>query len=161
MPYLPYRLATIRPPQLCTALLLSVLSLGSVLENGSFGSLFSASFPPALGQTTISTDQVSSYARAVLSIEPIRRRYYQQAQQVMKGAVPKNSCLGNNRANVPQELEDICSSYLSESKTVIEKNKLTLEQFNEITMRARSDTALNSRIQQELVRQQQLATPPK
>jgi hypothetical protein len=114
--------------------------------------LAQSSVPPSTSPTGL-TSQLTDYARAVLEIEPIRLKYYQQAEQLMRrGQIPQNTCLGNNKANVPQGLEGICNGYLNDSKQVIERNNLTPEQFNEITLRARTDTSLMTRIQQELVK---------
>ncbi|MDG2990703.1 DUF4168 domain-containing protein [Candidatus Synechococcus calcipolaris G9] len=95
---------------------------------------------------------VSNYARVVLEIEPIRRKYYRQAQQVVSGTVPRNSCFGYNRQNIPNGLEGICEDYLRESLQILQKYNMSLEQFNAMTQRAQVDANFSQRIQQEMLR---------
>lgn len=102
----------------------------------------------------VPTDLIN-YARVVLEIEPIRRKYYRQAQQIVPGGVPRNSCFGYDRQNIPEGLADICGDYLRESMQVLQKYNMSLEQFNAITQRAQVDTNLSQRIQQEMLRLQQ------
>lgn len=120
---------------------------------GVYSSLRSQSSPqPSL---LFAQTDVINYARVVLEIEPIRRKYYRQAQQVVSGAVPRNSCFGYNRQNIPNGLEGICEDYLRESMQILQKYNMSLEQFNAITQRAQADANLSQRIQQEMLRLQQ------
>jgi Domain of unknown function (DUF4168) len=107
-------------------------------------------------QQTITPQQLSDYAAAVLEIEPIRLKYYDQARKQTNGKMPPNLCLETQTANVVNELESICNSYMEESQAVILKHDLTEDQFNAITTQARSDQTLSDRIQQQL-RQRQKA----
>ncbi len=109
-------------------------------------------------ENTVSDQDIRSYAAAVLAIEPIRLKYYTLARQQMSGKLPQDLCLGNEKANVPNGLEEICNSYMKDSTAVIEANDLTSGQFDLITKQAQTDKALRDRIQQHL-RQQQKAKP--
>lgn len=141
-------------PQLLTGAMIVVLCL---LGEFSITTAYTGWLPrqAAWAQTTDSNGLVRRYAKAVLEIEPLRLRYFKQAQQLMPGKIPPNVCYGNYQTNIPQQLESVCDRYLRESKTIIQKHHLTLEQFNAITVRARNDSAYSELIQQELLRQQQ------
>ncbi|MDR5637819.1 DUF4168 domain-containing protein [Thermosynechococcus sp. PP42] len=117
------------------------------------------SLPYAKAQTSPRTDaiapwEIMNYARVVLEIEPIRQKYYRQAQVAFQGQVPRNSCFGMNPQNIPSGLETICANYVREAMQVLRKYNMSLEQFNAITLRAQQDSALSQRIQAEMVRLQ-------
>jgi Domain of unknown function (DUF4168) len=129
---------------------LAMIAEAPMLNQNSSGLLGQA----AWAETPIPDSWVSYYAKAVLEIEPIRRRYFQKAQQVISGKFPSNLCYGNYQSNIPPGLERICDRYLRESNLIIQKHNLTWEQFNAITVRANHDPALKDRIQRELLRYQ-------
>ncbi|WKT81263.1 DUF4168 domain-containing protein [Thermosynechococcus sp. PP45] len=115
--------------------------------------------PHSLAQTSPRTDaiapwEIMNYARVVLEIEPIRQKYYRQAQVAFQGQVPRNSCFGMNPQNIPSGLETICANYVREAMQVLRKYNMSLERFNAITLRAQQDSALSQRIQAEMVRLQ-------
>ncbi|BCX12689.1 MAG: hypothetical protein KatS3mg067_1627 [Thermosynechococcus sp.] len=116
--------------------------------------------PYSLAQTSPRTDviapwEITTYARVVLEIEPIRQKYYRQAQAAFQGQVPRNSCFGMNPQNMPRGLETICANYGREAMQVLRKYNMSLEQFNAITLRAQQDGAFSQRIQAEMLRLQQ------
>ncbi|AHB87418.1 hypothetical protein NK55_00125 [Thermosynechococcus sp. NK55a] len=116
--------------------------------------------PYSLAQTSPRTDviapwEITTYARVVLEIEPIRQKYYRQAQAAFQGQVPRNSCFGMNPQNIPSGLETICANYGREAMQVLRKYNMSLEQFNAITLRAQQDGAFSQRIQAEMLRLQQ------
>ncbi|MBW4553399.1 MAG: DUF4168 domain-containing protein [Aphanocapsa sp. GSE-SYN-MK-11-07L] len=148
----------------CNLLLTVIMLLLGNVGNASFSSGVALA-QPATNQPEIKTDitnisnqDVRSYAAVVLAIEPIRLKYYDLARQQMAGKMPQDLCLGNQKANIPNGLEDICNSYMQESTAIIEANDLTPGQFDAITKQAQTDKALRDRIQQHL-RQQQKAKP--
>ncbi|MFN4278986.1 DUF4168 domain-containing protein [Thermosynechococcus sp.] len=99
--------------------------------------------------------EIINYARVVLEIEPIRQKYYRQAQVAFQGQVPRNSCFGMNPENIPIGLETICANYMREAIQVLKRYNMSLDQFNGITRRAQQDSALSQRIQAEMLRLQQ------
>ncbi len=116
--------------------------------------------PHSLAQTfprpdVIAPWEIMNYARVVLEIEPIRQKYYRQAQAAFQGQVPRNCCFGMNPQHIPQGLETICTNYMREAMQVLKKYNMTLEQFNAITRRAQQDSAFSQRIQAEMLRLQQ------
>lgn len=98
------------------------------------------------------TDEtVRNYARAVLEIEDRRQSAYDEAKTVMHGNVPKEVC---RQDNIPRAVQEICNDFLHQSAAIIRKNGLTNAEFNEITRRVQTDTALGARVKQELLRLQ-------
>ncbi|MGB8699870.1 MAG: DUF4168 domain-containing protein [Thermosynechococcaceae cyanobacterium] len=100
----------------------------------------------AFAQTT---DQIRSYAEAVLDIEPLRRRAYGQVRKKMNGSVPGDVC---RQGQLPGDVKSICSDFLGESADIIRRRNLTINQFNDITQRSQADPELRNRIQEEMKR---------
>lgn len=105
--------------------------------------------------TTMSNSQLSSYAQAVLAIEPIRLKYYRQAQRMFSGQVPRNSCLGEPKNVNSPRLNQLCQQYLSESMQILKKYDLTPEEFNSMTLQIQANPGLYQRVQYEMMRLQQ------
>ncbi len=114
-----------------------------------------AQAPTVSPSLVINNTQVSNYARAVLAIEPIRLKYYRQAQQLFPGRLPRNPCLGNSKDTIPTGLEGICQQYMNESMAILRKHDLTPEEFNAITQQLRFSPSLYQRVQLEMMRHQQ------
>jgi hypothetical protein len=139
--------------------LLRLAILTGVVSSFFYGSLCLAPQPflgkmsaaVVLAQAAISESKVSRYARAVLEIEPIRLKYVRQARELLRGNLPKKLCLPGY---VPPGLERICSSYLSESRAIIERHQLTMDEFNEITTLASTDKELSNLIQKHMLERQ-------
>lgn len=132
---------------------------------GGILSLLSCSWfllPTGLAQTktptptiVINNSQVSNYAQAVLAIEPIRVRYYRQAQALFAGKVPTNACSKEYPETMPPGLDAICHQYFSESMQILQKYDLSPDEFNLITQQLRFSPSLYQRVQQEMIRHQQ------
>lgn len=108
--------------------------------------------PAAYAQSSFSNDQVNNYAQAVLAMEPLRQRSYQQVQRLMGGKTPDDVC---RQEGLPNPVRIICDRFFQESAEIIKGNRLSLNEFNQITQRAQNDSALKNRIQQALIRFQQ------
>ncbi|WP_172636031.1 DUF4168 domain-containing protein [Synechococcus sp. PCC 6312] len=104
--------------------------------------------------TTLSNSQLSSYAQAVLAIEPIRLKYYRQAQKMFSGQVPRNSCLAEPKNLASPRLDNLCSQYFNESTQILKKYDLTPEEFNNITQQIHANPGLYQRVQYEMMRLQ-------
>jgi hypothetical protein len=98
-------------------------------------------------------NQIRNYAGAVLDIEPLRRKAYRDVRHMMKGTVPSDVC---RLGQLPGTVNSVCSSFFDESADIIRKNNLSINEFNDITQRSKTDPKLMNQIQQELIRQQQL-----
>ncbi len=114
----------------------------------------------SLGQAASQSDVIApweliNYARVVLEIEPIRQKYYRQAQALAGGQIPRNSCFAMSPQNIPSGMETICASYIRDAMQVLKKYNMTLEKFNAITLRAQQDNSFSQRIQTEMMRLKQ------
>ncbi|NES94269.1 MAG: DUF4168 domain-containing protein [Desertifilum sp. SIO1I2] len=117
----------------------------------------SAPLPPA-PPVILSEEEVSDYARTVLTIEPIRQETFTQIQQVVSpGTLPPNFVCNqpDTVAQLPKKAQSIAVNYCTQAKAISQTNNLELSRFNEITASAASDEILRQEIQAELLRQQQ------
>lgn len=98
-----------------------------------------------------SADQIAKYAKAVLTIEPVRKSAFDKVKQIMGGKVSGEVC---RQGNSPGAVKAICSSFFTRSAEIINDSGLSIGDFNRITRQVQTDQGLKTRIQQELVRQQ-------
>jgi hypothetical protein len=105
---------------------------------------------------SITSEEVENYARTVLAIEPSRQTAYSEIQKLTNEEnVPDVTCTEvSSVAALPTNIQDIAVNYCNQSKKIGESNGLTISQFNAITVSAQSDSELQKRIQNELVRLQ-------
>ena len=98
-------------------------------------------------------EQITKYARVVLDIETRRQQAYQQIQQIIGQAPPNIVCnQPDTFRTLPRVAQKIAVDYCISSKSLVEKSGLSVSDFNSITMRIRSDTELERRIQNEMIR---------
>ncbi len=111
----------------------------------------------AYAQQDITPDQVRNYARSVQEIEEIRRVAYAQIRNLSDaGDVPSVSChQSDTMRGLNQSIRDIVVEYCTQSIRIVERNNLTVSQFNIITATRQEDSSLASRIQEEIRRLQQ------
>ncbi|NEO26915.1 MAG: DUF4168 domain-containing protein [Kamptonema sp. SIO4C4] len=97
-----------------------------------------------------SNQEIRSYARALLEIEPHRQRAYNEIKD-RAGSVPNIVC--NRRgtfSGLPGNARQIASNYCSRSREIVERVGLTIERFNQITSRVQNDPRLARQIQNEM-----------
>lgn len=106
--------------------------------------------------TSLSVEEIESYARTVLAIETSRRTAYEEIQKVTNNeTVPDVTCTqAKSIAALSDNIQGIAENYCDRSKKFIENEGLTINQFNAITVTAQSNPELQQRIQTELVRLQ-------
>jgi len=106
--------------------------------------------------TSVSSEEVENYAKAVLAIEQSRQAAYNEIQQINNGTqVADINCTQTKTiASLPSNVQDIAVNYCTQSKKIGESQGLTMSQFNGITLTAQSDPELLKRIQNELLRLQ-------
>lgn len=137
---------------LSRASLIGVLSAVGVLSGWVPG--LSKDFSTVVFETTAqaqSSSQVKKYARAVLDMEPLRQSSYREFTRLTGGNMPTEAC---RRGGLPNDVEYVCKRFFSRSAEIIEKNGLSIAEFNSITSKLQRDGSLKQRIQQELMRQQ-------
>lgn len=107
--------------------------------------------------TAVSNEEVRNYARALLSIEPIRLTAYEEIKRISGSErVPAIAChRPESLGNLNRNIREIAVNYCTQAISIVESNNLSIGRFNIITSLLQNDRALASRIQEELVRLQQ------
>jgi len=101
----------------------------------------------------LTQQQLESYAQAILEIEPLRQRTFQEIQRVLDSQqVPSIAC------NRPKSYEDLPSSarsaivnYCNRSKEIVEEQGLTVSEFNRITAEVKSDSEIKEQVQEAML----------
>ncbi|NJO80327.1 MAG: DUF4168 domain-containing protein [Cyanobacteria bacterium RM1_2_2] len=102
------------------------------------------------GSQAVSNDEVQSYARSVLAIEPIRVKAYEEIQK-MTGSddVPVVAChRPSSLSELPENIRDVAIDYCNQAIAIVERNNLTITRFNQITIAHQNNRGLSDRIQQ-------------
>lgn len=104
----------------------------------------------------ISNDEVQSYARSVLAIEPIRQAAYDEIKRILgSGQVPPIAChRPNSLNNLNPNIRQIARNYCNRAIQIVERNNLTINRFNTITVTMQSNPELAPVIQREIMRLQ-------
>lgn len=98
----------------------------------------------------VSDQEVQEYAQSVLQIEPIRQATYDTIKAKI-GYVPEIAChrpssLNDLDASIRQDALDYCNQAIA----IVERNNLTINRFNQITVEHQSNAELLDRIQKAL-----------
>ncbi len=104
----------------------------------------------------ISNRELRNYARALIAIEPIRRRAYDAIEEVLgENRVPSIECHRPNTINdLPSDIQDIARDYCEQSIRIVERNNLSIEDFNRITQqvnRQGNGSELHQRLEEILI----------
>lgn len=108
---------------------------------------------PVPTMTSVTTEEIKSYAKAVLAIEPKRQEAYKEIQKNLNDEkVPEIVCTRSDTiTSLAKNVQDIAVNYCNQSKKIGESH-LTMQKFNAITLSAQTDQELQKRIANELVR---------
>lgn len=112
---------------------------------------------PAPTVTSLTAEEIESYAKAILAIEQSRQVASKEIQQMTNSnTVPDITCTkAESIAALPKNIQGIAVNYCKQSKKYIDETQgLTMAQFNAITVTAQSNPELQQRLQSELVRLQ-------
>lgn len=125
-----------------------VLSLDSLIWSQA------ANAQPAASQ--ISDQEVQSYAKSVLAIEPIRKTAYKKIQEITgSDQVPVVAChRPSSLSELPENIRDIAIDYCNQAIAIVESNGLTITSFNQITIAHQNNQDLAGRIRQAINRLQ-------
>lgn len=107
--------------------------------------------------TSLTAEEIESYAKAILAIEQSRQVASKEIQQMTNNnTVPDINCTkAESIAALPKNIQGIAVNYCKQSKTFIDETQgLTMAKFNAITVTAQSNPELQQRLQSELVRLQ-------
>lgn len=115
---------------------------------------FDISFDIVAHAQAVSEQEIQSYARSVLAIEPIRVNAYDQIQKITGSSeVPAVAChRPSSLSNLPENIRDIAIDYCNQAIAIVERNNLTISRFNQITVTHQSNRELFERIQREINR---------
>ena len=104
----------------------------------------------------IDTGDIDNYARAVLMIEDIRVSTLERIQTILGSeSVPSIACHQEDTVTtLPNDAQDLVVTFCQASIGMVEQTGLSIEEFNQITNEQRSDQALQTAIQDALVRLQ-------
>jgi hypothetical protein len=119
----------------------------------------------AIAQSSISNEEVTQYARAVLAIDRYRNAAYTQIKDILLtvevdiSAIDMSCTNTQNISEVPRsvrrEVREILTRYCNDSRQAVEDTGLTPRRFNQITDAHAADETVFERIQQELLRLQE------
>lgn len=122
--------------------------------------LFTSALTPQLGVPVAAAQDLDAgtlrnYAQALLEIEPVRRNAYDQIRGQTGGQVPQIYChQRDSLSQLNRPVRDIAVRYCEQSIAIVERNGLTIQEFNQITNALQQNEGLAGRIQQELIRLQ-------
>ena len=130
------------------ALILTGCSSKSVSD-----SVSSESPTPTPSVSSISSEQVDNYAKALLAIEPMRQEAYEEIEKLSNNEkVSEITCTQPETIKaLDQSIQTIAVNYCKKAKQFIQDQSLTVTQFNEITNSSQSDSELRTRIQNKLL----------
>lgn len=120
----------------------------------------------AIAQTSITDEEVTQYARAVLQMDAHRSEAYTRVKDLlltvdMSVSDVSMSCTNPRRdlSQVPRsirsEVEEVLVTYCNQAREIVAENGLTANRFNEITAAHQEDDALAERIRRTLIQLQQ------
>ncbi|MEG4963933.1 MULTISPECIES: DUF4168 domain-containing protein [unclassified Microcoleus] len=136
--------------------IISAAALASGGAPGLYGQSPNLVFGATAQAQEISNEEITSYARAVLAIEPRRVEAYNEIKGMAGGSVPRVVCNETQEINrLSGSVRGIAVNYCQQAKKVIETNGLTVSRFNQLTLLQQANPAVKQRIQAELLRLQQ------
>lgn len=102
----------------------------------------------------VSKSELANYAKAVLAMEPLRLSAYDEIKKIV-GSVPGIVCnQQQSLRGLPKNAQGIAANYCNQSKKIVESNDLTISRFNSLTVQIQSDSDLQKKVQNELIRLQ-------
>lgn len=120
-------------------------------------SIVSSSKANAQTPSPVDSDEITKYSRALLTIEQNRLQAFDEIKKISGGKdVPAIVC--NQPKTIeslsPGKAREIVRKYCQSSQTIVEKNGLSIERFNNITLKLQNDESLKKQIYNTLIRLQ-------
>ncbi|MEC4818701.1 MAG: DUF4168 domain-containing protein [Scytonema sp. PMC 1069.18] len=105
---------------------------------------------------TVNSNELKSYARALLVMEPQRQEAFREIKKIIGDReVPKIVCNEpSSFSSLPSKAKDIAVNYCKRSQQIVEQNGLTIEQFNKLTVQVQSNEDLKRQVYNMLIRLQ-------
>jgi hypothetical protein len=100
--------------------------------------------------------EITSYAQAVLAMEPARQQAFGEIKKIVGGGdVPQIVCSEPNSLNgLPGRARDIAVNYCNHSQKIVNDYGLTPDKFNRITVEIQSNANLKQQVYNTLIRLQ-------
>jgi len=111
----------------------------------------------AVGQAqAYNEQQLENYAQAVLAIEKLRQNTFGEIQNVLDSQeVPKVACnRSESYKDLPSDARSLIINYCNRSKEIVQKQGLTVSEFNQITKKMKSNPELKQKVQQQMLQAQ-------
>ncbi|WP_313933815.1 MULTISPECIES: DUF4168 domain-containing protein [unclassified Calothrix] len=110
----------------------------------------------AQSPSPVNTNEINSYAQAVLAMEPARQQAFDDIKKLMGGReIPKIVCNDPKSISaLPKKAQGIAVNYCKHSQKIVEDNNLTIERFNQITVDIQKDENLKRQVSNALIRLQ-------
>ncbi|WP_414619214.1 DUF4168 domain-containing protein [Calothrix sp. CCY 0018] len=131
--------------------------IGSLAAVGFFASsIVSSAKVDAQAASSVDDNEIVKYSRALLTIEQSRLQAFDEIKKISGGnEVPEIVC------NKPQTIDalskkarDIAKNYCQRSQTIVKDSGLSIQRFNNITLKLRNDDSLKKQIHNTLIRLQ-------
>jgi hypothetical protein len=132
------------------SLIFTLTFLGLIVSNWGFSAKVMAQNPK------FNSTEITSYAQALLAMEPIRQEAFASIKKAMNDPeVPKIVCSEPNSINsLPNEARKIAINYCNRSQKIVEESGLTIEKFNRITVEVQNNSELKRQVYNTLLRLQ-------
>ncbi len=102
------------------------------------------------------TDDITSYAQAVLAMETPRQQAFDEIKKLIGGGeIPKIICNDpKSMGSLPRQAQDIAVTYCNRSLKIVEDNGLTIDRFNKLTLEIQNNNNLKRQVYNTLIRLQ-------
>ncbi|HEY9801862.1 MAG TPA: DUF4168 domain-containing protein [Leptolyngbyaceae cyanobacterium] len=100
--------------------------------------------------------EITSYAQAVLAMEPARQEAFGQIKKIVGGRdVPQIVCSEpSSMNNLPSKARDIAVNYCNHSQKIVGDYGLTIDKFNRMTAEIQANSNLKQQVYNTLIRLQ-------
>nr|WP_236117076.1 DUF4168 domain-containing protein [Hassalia byssoidea] len=97
--------------------------------------------------------EIRNYAKAVLAMEPERRRTFEGIKKLIGGGeIPQIVCSNPNSLNgLPNKARELAVNYCNRSQQIVEQNGLSIDNFNKITRDLQSNQKLKDEVYNTLL----------
>lgn len=130
--------------------------IGSLATVGFFASsIVSSASVYAQPASSVNNNEIEKYSKALLIIEQSRLQAFEEIKKISGGKVPSIVCNKPKTITaLPQKARDIAKNYCQRSQTIVKDSGLSIQRFNNITLKLRNDESLKKQIHNTLIRLQ-------
>jgi Domain of unknown function (DUF4168) len=130
------------------------LSYSAIATTGLLASvLIFSSKANAQSPSPVNSNEITSYAQAVLAMEPARQQAFDEIKKLMGGReIPQIVCNDpKSISTLPKKAQNLAVNYCKHSQKIVEDNNLTIERFNQITVEQLNNKDLAGQISKKLI----------